>query len=37
MEVGVKRDLKCAFYQAPVPERARAKFRFHDANGDLFK
>ena len=37
MEVGVKRDLKCGFYQVPVPERAQAKFRFHDAYGDLFQ
>ena len=37
MEVGVKRDLKCGFYQVPVPERARAKFRFRDSQGNLYQ
>ena len=34
-EAGVKRDLRCGFYQVPIPRQARAKFRFRDLNGVL--
>ena len=32
-ECGLKRDLKCGFYQIAVPGKARAKFRFTDPSG----
>ena len=36
-EVGLKRDLRCGFYQVAVPVQARRKFRFTSAAGELFQ
>lgn len=36
-EAGGKRDAKCGFYQLNPPKEVRAKYRFYDADGNLWQ